>query len=134
LVAVPAESNAAPVFEEWGRITRFLESARLAFARERNLWTGLEIATSDDVRLSAPAGQGIYKVRLSQHLAAIQDDETLFASVLIHSYALTEFAASDRLKVASRDLGGIENWGGRLLKRPRRTGQTSKARRPAPLR
>ncbi|MDX6678358.1 MAG: hypothetical protein QOE31_2410 [Solirubrobacteraceae bacterium] len=112
---MPAESNAAPVFEEWGRITRFLESARLAFARERNLWTGLEIATSDDVRLSAPAGQGIYKVRLSQHLAAIQDDETLFASVLIHSYALTEFAASDRLKVASRDLGGIENWGGRLL-------------------
>jgi hypothetical protein len=107
--------NAAPVFEEWGRITRFLESARLAFARERNLWTSLEIATNDDVRLSAPAGQGVYKVRLSQHLAAVRDDEILFASVLIHSYALAEFAACDRVGVASRDMGGIEDWGSRLL-------------------
>lgn len=110
-----AGTNASPVFDEWGRITRFLESARLAFARERNLWARLEIATTDDVRLSAPAGQGIYKVRLSQHLAAVQDDEILFASVLIHSYALAAFAASDRLGVASRDLGGIEDWGARLL-------------------
>lgn len=107
--------NAAPVFEEWGRITRFLESARLAFARERNLWTSLEIATSDDVRLSAPAGQGVYKVRLSQHLAAVRDDEILFASVLIHSYALAEFASCDRVGMASRDVGGIEDWGSRLL-------------------
>lgn len=108
-------NNAASVFEEWGRITRFLESARLAFARERNLWTTLEIASGDDIRLSAPAGQGRYEVRLSQHLAAVRDDEILFASVLIHSYALASFAASDRLGVTSRDLGGIEDWGARLL-------------------
>lgn len=112
---MPARSSNAALFDEWGRITRFLESARLAFARERNLWASLEIATTDDVQLSAPAGHGIYKVRLSQHLTAVQDDEILFASVLIHSYALAEFAASDRLGVLSRDLAGIEDWGARLL-------------------
>src|SRR4051794_15566481 len=39
----------------------------------------------------------------------------LFASVLIHSYALAETAAADRLGGDARDFGGIEDWGMRLL-------------------
>jgi len=47
---MPSRSSGDALFDEWGRITRFLESARLPFARERNLWTSLEIATTDDVQ------------------------------------------------------------------------------------
>jgi hypothetical protein len=102
-------------FDEWGRITRFLESARLAFARERNLWAALELDAPADVRISTPAHQGRYKVKLEQHLAAIGDEETLYASVLLHSYALAESAAGDKLGREVRTLGGIEDWGNRLL-------------------
>src|SRR6476620_2235167 len=105
----------APVWTEWGRLTRFLESARLAFVRERNLWTSLELARLDEVRLSADTGRSLYKVPLAQHLAAVEDEDTLFASVLIHSYALAESAAAARLDIDSRDCGGIEDWGTRLL-------------------
>jgi len=104
-----------PPYDEWGRITRFLQSARLAFARERSLWTSLELARPEQVIISAPSNPGTYKVRLEQHLAAVQDDETLFASVLIHSYALAESAAADRLGADPRSFAGVEDWGGRLL-------------------
>jgi hypothetical protein len=78
-----------------GRITRFLESARLAFARERKLWTSLELEAVDDVKLSAPTGQGSYRVALAQHLQAVEDEDTLLGAVLIHSYAIAEAAVSD---------------------------------------
>jgi hypothetical protein len=39
----------------------------------------------------------------------------LYASVLIHSYALAETAAAERLGADARDFGGIEDWGTRLL-------------------
>lgn len=110
-----------PIWDEWGRITRFLESARLAFARERNLWASLELGDDRDVQLSASAGDGVYKVGLHQHLAAIEDEQTLLASVLIHSYALAESAAASHLSVDSRDFRGIEDWGGRLLSRTNRS-------------
>src|SRR3954462_13582244 len=87
----------APVWREWSRLTRFLESARLAFARESNLWTSLELRAAEEVKLSAATAHGTYKVGLKQHLDAVRDEETLFASVLIHSYALVETAAAERL-------------------------------------
>jgi hypothetical protein len=109
------ESGLAPVWNEWGRLTRFLESARLAFARESNLWTSLELRSAEEVKLSAATAHGAYKVGLGQHLDAVRDEETLFASVLIHSYALAETAAAERLGGDARDFGGIEDWGTRLL-------------------
>ena len=105
----------APVWREWRRLTRFLESARLAFARESNLWTSLELRSADEVKLSAATPHGIYKVGLQQHLEAVRDEEMLLASVLIHSYALAETAAAERLGGDARDFGGIEDWGERLL-------------------
>lgn len=112
----PEDLDHASVWHEWGRITRFLESARLAFAREHALWSTLEIADLKNVAVHAPTGAtSNYQVRLNQHLAAIGDEETLLASVLIHSYALAESGAADHLGVDSRDFGGIEDWGARLL-------------------
>lgn len=109
----------APVpspFDEWGRITRFLESARLAFTRERTLWTTLGIAHPGEVEISAVAAASRrYRVRLEQHLAAVADHEMLYASVLVHSYAVAEAAAGDRLGVDPRALGPVEEWGTRLL-------------------
>jgi hypothetical protein len=105
----------APVWREWRRLTRFLESARVAFARESNLWISLELRSADEVKLSAATPHGSYKVGLQQHLEAVRDEEMLFASVLIHSYALAETAAAERLGSDARDFGGIEDWGTRLL-------------------
>jgi hypothetical protein len=107
--------GSSPLFEEWGRITRFLESARLAFAREENLWTSLELSDRDDVKISASSPNGRYTVGLPQHVAAVQDEETLFASVLIHSYAFAQSAAGAHLGIDSYACGGIEDWGARLL-------------------
>jgi hypothetical protein len=100
-------------YDEWGRLTRFLESARLAFVRERSLWESLGIDDPEQVQISAP--QGHYNVALPQHIDAVNDAETLHGSVLVHSYAVAESAAADRLAMQSRSLGGIEDWGARLL-------------------
>ena len=106
---VPAPANSP--YDEWGRLTRFLESARLAFARERNLWVSLGI--DEQVRISASEGR--YNVALHKHIDAVDDGEMLHGSVLVHSYALAESAAADRLAMDLRSLGGIEDWGARLL-------------------
>ena len=110
----------APVpspFEEWGRITRFLESARVAFERERSLWSTLGIAHPGEVRISPAAAPRRYRVSLDQHLAAVDDHEILHASVLVHSYAVAEAAAGERLGVDPRALGPVEEWGTELLSR-----------------
>ena len=106
-------SAPVPLWDEWGRITRFLEGARLAFARESDLWTSLQL--KPPVKRSVSTGQGAYEVELGDHLEAVGDEETLFASVLIHSYAVAEAAAADKLAVDSRTFDGIEDWGDRLL-------------------
>lgn len=119
LVAAPSAGDdrpdVAPIWSEWGRQTRFLESARLAFARERNLWASLELRSAEDVKLSTARTHGSYKLALTQHLAAVRDEETLLASVLMHSYAFAETVAAERLGCDARDFGGIEDWGTRLL-------------------
>jgi hypothetical protein len=109
---VPADSP----YDEWGRLTRFLKSARLAFARERNLWTSLGIDEPEQVRISAPPDEGHYNVTVPQHIDAVDDTETLHGAVLVHSYALAESAAAARLAIEPRSFGGIEDWGARVLR------------------
>jgi hypothetical protein len=104
-----------PPFDEWGRLTRFLESGRLAFARERNLWASLGIDKPEKARISAPEDQARYSVTLQKHIDALNDVVLLHASVLVHSYALAKFAAADRLGVEPRTFHGIEDWGRQLL-------------------
>jgi len=104
------------LWEEWAGITRFLESTRLAFARETSLWSGLELdAPPAEVQLSVSAGKGRFRVALDQHLATMNDQTILHASVLIHSYALAESVGAIRLGVDARELRGIEEWGSQLL-------------------
>ena len=96
-------------YDEWGRLTRFLESARLAFARERESWASSGIEYPEQVRITAP--QGHDSVALHKHMDAVDDAETLDGSVLVHSYALAEAAAAERMQMNSRSLAGIEDWG-----------------------
>jgi hypothetical protein len=102
------------LWDTWVELTRFLESARLAFARESALWESLELANREQAKLKVKVGSGWYKARLDQHVQAVRDEEMLYASVLIHSYALAESAAIDSLGLV-RASGGIETWGLRLL-------------------
>lgn len=106
------EESELQVWREWGRLTRFLESTRIAFARERGYLTSLAPRSQAKApRLTA----GNYSIGLDAHLAAIGDEEILFASVLVHSYALAEWAAAMRLAARAQTFEGIEDWGGRLL-------------------
>jgi hypothetical protein len=111
LSAVPTPM--ASVHDEWDRLTRFLESARFAFVRERAYWDG--VVDPAQVRVESTAHQASYRVSLAEHLAAVDDAEMLHASVLIHSYALAESAAAARLAADARTFAGIEDWGARLL-------------------
>ena len=104
------------LWDSWAELTRFLESARLAFARERALWESLELANREQAKLKVKVGGGWYKARLDQHVQAVADEEMLYASVLIHSYALAESAAIDALGL-DRAPRGIEYWGAQLLLR-----------------
>jgi hypothetical protein len=105
------------LWSAWADLTRFLESARLAFARERALWESLELANRDKAKIAVQTGgRGLYKVRLDQHTQAVHDPITLYASVLIHCHALMDSAAADAIGV-DRLSGGIEAWGTEFLKR-----------------
>lgn len=101
------------VWQEWKRITRFLESGRVAFARERSLWESLQIDVSEAVELVIPPGR--YRVSLPDHLEALSDEQIFYASVLLHSYAVTESAATEHLGGDDHSVGGIEDWGQKLL-------------------
>src|SRR5689334_6019091 len=88
------------VWDEWDRLTRFLESTRLAYDREIQSLSSLR---GNDLTVR---GTGEYQVLLDDHLAAVKDEGILCASVLIHSFALAESAAADRLGRSLRQLGG----------------------------
>lgn len=103
------------VWDEWGALTRFLHSARVAFARERQIWDGLQIDNREEVGIAVNEGQSSYRVTLGQHLQTIHDQETLYASVLLHSYALAESSACTLVGLDTRNAGGIEGWGSKIL-------------------
>ena len=111
-VPMPPEPVSSP-WDQWGRLTRFFESARLAFAREQNLWASSGIGDPRQVRITAPEGR--YNVTVSQHIDALNDAEPLYATVLVYSYGVVESAAAERLATPQRALGPIEEWGTRLL-------------------
>jgi hypothetical protein len=109
-------STSTTIWDEWKRLTRFLHSAHLALQREAQLWSGLELAAPEQVELLGRHGASSYSVALADHISAVGDDESLYSAVLFSSYAIVEATASDRLGIDSRELGGVEDWGSRLLK------------------
>jgi hypothetical protein len=105
------------VWDEWGRLTRFHESARLAFAREGRLWNELELANADSATVRIKNGDRTYQASVAQHRRAVADEQLLGASVLLYSYALAESAAEDLLGPGANVSSGIEKWGDALLKK-----------------
>ena len=47
------------------------------------------------------------------------DEEILWGAVLVHTFALTQSAAEEKLEIDLRSTAGIEDWGGKLLKSDR---------------
>jgi hypothetical protein len=76
----------------------------------------LELANREQAKIKVRVGSGWYKTGLDQHIQAVLDEEMLYASVLIDSYALAESAAIDALGLV-RAPQGIETWGTQLLER-----------------
>ena len=112
----PAEHDEpAGIWAEWGKITDFLESARMAFAREQQLWNSLTVVGAEDIWIRSAAKGSKHRLEIADHLAAIRAEDVLHASVLIHTYALAEGAAAHHLGVDQRGVGGIEEWGKQLL-------------------
>lgn len=113
MVPVVPEPSRHP-WDEWARLTQFLQSARFVFARERELWAALGIKNAARVRVAAPDGS--YSALVHKHVDTLEDAEILYESVLVHSYALAESAAAVRLETDQRCLGRIEEWGAALLR------------------
>ena len=76
-----------------------------------SLW---KLSDREQAQLKVRVGKGWFRTSLDQHVQAVNDEVILYASVLIHSYALAESAAVDALGLR-RASGGIESWGKALL-------------------
>lgn len=109
------------IWNEWGRTTRFLNSTRIAFARERALWQNLELAERSTATIHTSTGPAQYRVSLDDHIEALRDEQLLHGAILVYSYTLAESAAADFIGMSTRDVGGIEDWAQRLLLRTGRT-------------
>lgn len=105
------------IWDEWKRITRLLESSRIAFGREELLWSSLEVKEKKEVSLVTMDGPSTYSVALSDHLNALRNHDVLFSLVLGATYGLAE--SYGRLKLGLGDnedlTGGVETWGKKLL-------------------
>ena len=104
------------IWDEWGRITRFFESSRIALAREATLWESLELADPESALVRVEHGTSNYQVSLEAHKLAVTDTWFLYATAIVSYYALVESAAAERL---GRDdlvgTDGVADWGDQLL-------------------
>jgi hypothetical protein len=114
-VTTPSEEKL--IWDEWKRITRFLESSRIAFDREALLWASLEVKDKKSLSLVTRDGPSTYSVELAEHLKALATHDVLFSLVLGSTYALAESYGRLKLGLADDDdlSGGIESWGKKLL-------------------
>ncbi len=87
------------LWHEWERLTRFLESSRVVFARERVMWESLNLKDFDGARIRSTRDQVTYDVDLDDHLETLGDEEILWGAVLVHSFALTQAAAAEKLSI-----------------------------------
>lgn len=105
------------IWDEWGRITRVLESVRLALARERVLMQSLMLKDPAQAKLRIASGPTAYEAELAQHLEAVEDSGLVHSMALVHSYAVAEDAAAGALGIDASNMGGIEVWSQKLLDR-----------------
>lgn len=116
------------LWDRWRDLTRFLESTRISFEKERQYWSGVphEQRPATPLRSEHLGGRSVYEISVTDHLRTIWDESVLCQSVLIFSFALAEAAALDRLGLdPDNDHGGIESGGTRFFNGLERTGVTS---------
>ncbi len=99
------------MWHEWERLTRFLESSRVVFARERVMWESLDLADFDGARIRTTRDQVTYDVDLDDHLETLGDEEILWGAVLVHSFALTQAAAAEKLEIDMKKSTGHRRLG-----------------------
>ncbi len=101
--------------EDWKRMTRFLESVRIALAREIRLWETLQLENPAQAKIRSLQGNTEYQVTLDGHRFAISDEPLMHGMVLLYSYALAESGAAMKLGKTTADLGVIESWSDQLV-------------------
>lgn len=103
------------LWSRWGALTRSLISMRVAVERERSFWESLNFTNRSNLKIKAKARGGGFTIRLVDHVQALDDEGAILAAALVLSYSVAESAATDHLGLDSRNVAGIEDWGGRLL-------------------
>ena len=107
----------ADIWEEWKRLTRFLECSKIAFKRESDIWRSLQVPDLDAVRIATTNGDSSFSLTANDHLDTLQDEGLLYFIVLTYSYSLCECYAKVKMGLGEGDRlsGGIETWGTNLL-------------------
>lgn len=107
----------AEIWDEWKRLTRFLECSKIAFQRELSIWAGLEVPDLSAVRITTQNGASNFKVTANEHIETLRDEDLLYFIILTYSYSLCECYARVKLGLGeiARLNGGIEAWGSTLL-------------------
>lgn len=111
-------TTAEEVWDEWKRLTRFFECSKIAFQRELSIWSGLEVPDFEAIRISVENGPSKFTVTASDHIDTLKDESLLYFIVLTYSYSLCECYARVKLGLGGGEPldGGIEAWGGAILK------------------
>ena len=106
------------VWEEWGRITRFVESSRYTLMTAAVEFDRVQGLTPIPATIEIELAGTRYEVTFEQHSAALRDLWCLHSSALLLYYALAESAVAEALDCENlQGFNGIEDWAGRLLER-----------------
>lgn len=104
------------IWDEWASITRFLESSRMTLLPAAMRWEELLKLNPVAANLEFEAQGTVYRVSLDQHISALRNMRPLYASALLHYYALAEAAAADSLDREDMvGCNGIEDWAEQLM-------------------
>ncbi|TXL61474.1 hypothetical protein [Aeromicrobium terrae] len=109
-----SDADKKALWDRWGALTVSLLSMRVAIEREHALWEHLDVTNRAETRIKSSVG-GKFKIKITDHAAALEDQSTLASAALVLSYSMAEAAALERLGLDSRKVHGIEEWGARLL-------------------
>jgi hypothetical protein len=107
----------ADIWEEWKRLTRFLECSKIAFKRESDIWRSLQVPDFAGIRITTTNGDSSFSLTANDHLNTLQDEGLLYLIVLAYSYSLCECYARVKMGLGEGDRlsSGIETWGTDLL-------------------
>jgi hypothetical protein len=105
------------IWDEWKRLTRFLECSKIAFERELGIWSGLHVPDLNAIQIRTSNGDSLFRLTANEHMDTLRDEDLLFFIVLSYSYSLCECYARVKMGLGESERlnGGIENWGTHLL-------------------